>query len=161
MTLKKHEKDEKTLDILDIIETEKKLRHDMAVHIRALFSEPRSSEFSVNVSTNLEAFNIASQIKKFTSNEGKSAAEHFSHLIFNLFYYSDPLNLNKSITQIDDIEFIKSQEIQNTQSIWIKFHNHSDFVFFPYTLSGFSSDEMSLHDLVIFYDIISDLHEVN
>jgi hypothetical protein len=136
----------------------------MAVHIRSLFKEPRSSEFNLDVTTNEDAYCIASKISQFNSLGGKLAAEHFSEMIYLLLDISDPLDPPRPIAELaelGDIEFIKTHEIECPQSIWIRFAGDDDFIVYTYTLLGFSSEDMSLKEIAVFYDIISNLNESN
>lgn len=149
---------ENLLDIPDIIEIEKKLRSDMALHIRSLFKEPRSSQFSVDVTTKETAYNIASKIGSFSSPEGKLAAENFSEMIYYLFGIKNHSNPLKSIVEVEDLESFQYLELVEKQFILIKFLNDVDFVVYTHTIAGFSSEDMSLKDIAVFYDIISNIY---
>lgn len=146
---------ENLLDISDIIETEKKLRSDMASHIRSLFKEPRSSEFLINLTTKEDILNISSNIEKFSSNEGKLAAEHFYQMIHHFFGSQNSSNQLKLITED---EYFLDNELIEKESIWIRFINDVDFIVYTHTIVGFSSEYMSLKDIAVFYDIISSLY---
>jgi hypothetical protein len=149
------------LSIPCIIEAEQKLRTGMTAHVRSLFKEPRSSEFNLDVTTNEEAYCIASKLNEFSTPEGKYAAEHFSEMIYLLLGISNPLNPPKPIAELCDIEFVKTHELNCPQFIWIRFIDDDNFIVHTHTLSGFSSEDMSLKEIAIFYDIISNLNESN
>lgn len=149
---------ENLLDIPDIIETEKKLRSDMALHIRSLFKEPRSSQFSVDITTKESAYNIASKIGSFSSPEGKLAAEHFTQMIYYLFGIKTLSNQMKEVIGVEDLESFQYIEVVEKQIISIRFLNDVDFVVYTHTISGFSSEDMSLKEIAVFYDIISNIY---
>lgn len=149
---------ENLLDIPDIIETEKKLRSDMALHIRSLFKEPSSSQFSVDITTKESAYNIASKIGSFSSPEGKLAAEHFTQMIYYLFGIKTLSNQMKEVIGVEDLESFQYIEVVEKQIISIRFLNDVDFVVYTHTISGFSSEDMSLKEIAVFYDIISNIY---
>ena len=59
-----------SMSLMQVIEAEQELRTQVSAHIRALFKESRSSDFKLDVSTNEDAYHIATEIRLFYTPEG-------------------------------------------------------------------------------------------